>query len=58
MVKSATVNQAKYDKDNTTKYFLKFNNKTDKDIIDLIELTAKELKLSKQSAIKYLIRKD
>lgn len=57
-MKKATINQTKYDKDNTTKYFLKLNNKTDKDIIDKIESTAEKLKLSKQGAIKHLIRKN
>ena len=52
----ATVNQAKYDKDNTIRYYLKLNIKTDKDIIEVIEKTAKELNISKQGAIKHLIR--
>lgn len=58
MPKKITINQAKYDNNNTVKYSLKLNIKTDKKIIDLIENTAIEKKLSKQGAIKYLINKN
>ena len=57
MAKKSTINQAKYDKENTVKYSLKLNTTSDKDIIDLIEKTTVEQKISKQGAIKYLIRK-
>lgn len=57
MPTKASVNQAKYDKDNTTNYHLKLNNKTDKDIIALIEKVMAEQNVTKQGAIKYLIRK-
>lgn len=58
MVKKITINQAKYDKDNTVKYSLKLNKVTDKDVIDIIEETSKELGVSKQGAIKHLVRKN
>ncbi len=56
MAKQITINQNKYDKDHTIKYFLKLNKTTDKDIIDKIEKVAKKVG-SKQGAIKELIRK-
>ncbi len=46
-------NQAEYDKANTTRYQLKLNNQTDKDIIQKLS-TVK----SKQGYIKECIRKD
>lgn len=57
MPTKATINQTKYDKEHTVRYTLKLNTTTDKPIIDIIENTAKELKTSKQGAIKYLIKK-
>lgn len=57
-VKQTTINQAKYDKDHTVRYALKLNTTTDKDIIEKIDSTAKTLQLSKQGAIKHLIRKN
>lgn len=54
-VKQASINQSKYDKENTIRYSLKLNKNTDKKLIDLIELTSKKQKISKQKAIKYLI---
>lgn len=46
-------NQAEYDKSHTTRYQLKLNNETDKDIISKLS-TVK----SKQGYIKECIRKD
>lgn len=57
MAKNITINQAKYDKENTVRYSLKLNKVTDKTIITLIEETSKELGISKQQAIKHLIKK-
>jgi hypothetical protein len=57
MAKKSTITQAKYDKDNTVRYGLKLNVNTDKDIIDIINDTVKTQKLTKQGAIKYLIKK-
>ena len=45
--------QQKYDKANTTRYQLKLNNKTDKDIIEKLNSVK-----SKQGYIKECIRKD
>ena len=58
MAKASTINQAKYDKENTVKYFLKLNKTTDKEIIEKIESTAKALGVSKQGAIKQLIKNE
>lgn len=55
-MKKATIRQNKYDKDHTVRYNLKLNTTTDKDIINKIEDTANSLGLSKQGAIKYLLR--
>lgn len=57
MPTKASINQTKYDKDHTVRYNLKLNTTTDKEIIQKIEETAKELSTSKQGAIKYLIKK-
>lgn len=57
MPTKATINQTKYDKDHTIRYTLKLNTTTDKSIIDLIENTAKKHNISKQGAIKHLIKK-
>lgn len=46
-------NQAEYDKTHTTRYQLKLNNITDKDIIDKLSQVK-----SKQGYIKECIRKD
>lgn len=43
--------QSKYDKENTKKYCLKLNKKTDKDIIDKLDSVP-----NKQGYIKHLIR--
>ena len=45
--------QERYDKANTTRIYLKLNNKTDKDIIEKLNLVE-----SKQGYIKECIRKD
>lgn len=50
-------NQAKYDKEHTEFIGLKLNKETDKDILDRIHNTMQKDKLSKQGAIKKLIRK-
>ena len=42
---------AKYDKENTTRYNLKFNNKTDKDILEYLSSVP-----NRQGLIKQLIR--
>ena len=42
---------AKYDKENTTRYNLKFNNKTDKDILEYLSTVE-----NRQGLIKKLIR--
>ena len=57
MPTKATLRQTKYYKYHTTKYTLKLNTTTDKDVIDKIENTAKQLNISKQGAIKHLIKK-
>jgi hypothetical protein len=57
MAKKSTITQYKYDKDNTVRYALKLNVNTDKEIIDIINDTVKTQKLTKQGAIKYLIKK-
>ena len=57
MPTKASINQTKYDKDHTVRYNLKLNTTTDKEIIQKIEETAKELSTSKQGAIKHLIKK-
>lgn len=56
MPTKASINQTKYDKDHTVRYNLKLNTTTDKEIIKKIEDTATELKISKQGAIKHLIK--
>lgn len=56
MPTKATINQDRYDKEHTIKYFLKLNTSTDKDIIDKIETVSKKVG-SKQGAIKELIKK-
>ncbi len=43
--------QDDWDKDNTTRINLKFNNRTDKDILDAIDMN------NKQGSIKELLRK-
>ena len=53
----ASINQTKYDLDHTVRYNIKLNKETDKDIIKKIEDTANKQGLSKQGAIKYLIKK-
>lgn len=57
MPTKASINQMKYDKEHTIRYNLKLNKITDDDIIKKIEKTSLKLKISKQGAIKYLIRK-
>ena len=57
MAKKSTITQAKYDKDNTLRYTLKLNVNTDKEIIDIINNTVTAQGLTKQGAIKYLIKK-
>lgn len=51
MVKKASVNQAKYDKEKMERYYLKLHKVNDKDIIDMIDPN------NKQGSIKELIRK-
>ena len=51
MVKKASVNQAKYDKEKMERYYLKLHKVNDKDIIDMIDSK------NKQGSIKELIRK-
>lgn len=51
MVKKASVNQAKYDKEKMERYYLKLHKVNDKDIIDMIDSN------NKQGSIKELIRK-
>ena len=51
MVKKASVNQAKYDKEKMERYYLKLHKANDKDIIDKIDPN------NKQGSIKKLIRK-
>lgn len=51
MVKKASVNQAKYDKEKMERYYLKLHKVNDKDIIDKIDTN------NKQGSIKELIRK-
>jgi len=58
MAKPNTLAQAKYDKENVVRYSLKLNKNTDKDVIELIESTAKRLGVSKQVAIKQLIKNE
>lgn len=51
MVKKSTVNQQKYDKKYTERYYLKLHKINDKDIIEAIDPN------NKQGSIKKLIRK-
>lgn len=53
MPKSSTIAQRKYDAANCKFYNLKFNRKTDADVIEKLELVP-----SKQDYIRQLIRKD
>lgn len=50
MAKQSSINQKKYDDVNTLKFTLKLNKKTDKDIIDNLDLK------NKQGSVKKLIR--
>lgn len=58
MVKPNTIAQAKYDKENVVRYSLKLNKTTDKEVIEKIESTSKTLGVSKQEAIKQLIKNE
>ena len=51
--KARTMAQAKYDKDHTTGFYMKFNIGTDQDILFWLEKQS-----SKQGAIKQLIREE
>ena len=51
MAKRNTINQAKYDKENIERYYLKLHKKNDKDIIDAIDPK------NKQGSIKELLRR-
>lgn len=51
MATNKSINQAKYDKENMQRYYLKLHNVNDKDIIDKIDPK------NKQGSIKELIRK-
>ena len=51
MAKRQSINQSKYDKEHTERYYLKLHKVNDKDIIDAID------KENKQGSIKELIRK-
>ena len=51
MTKKQTLNQAKYDKENMNRYYLKLHKVNDKDIIERIDPN------NKQGSIKELIRK-
>lgn len=51
MATKKSINQAKYDKDNMVRYYLKLHKVYDKDIIDKI------VPQNKQGSIKELIRK-
>lgn len=56
MPTKATIRQVRYDKEHTIKYTLKLNKESDEDILKAIDkLVNKDM--SKQGAIKYLIRK-
>lgn len=55
MPTKASINQSKYDKENTVRYSIKLNKATNRDLIELIDNTASRLKTSKQGAIKYLM---
>ena len=56
MPKRSTVNQARYDAENTTRIGLKLNNRTDADIIR--KLAQEKLGSGIQAYIKSLIRND
>ena len=58
MVKPNTIAQAKYDRENVVRYSLKLNKTTDKEVIEKIESTSKTLGVSKQEAIKQLIKNE
>ena len=51
MATNKSINQAKYDKENMQRYYLKLHKVNDKDIIDKIDPK------NKQGSIKELIRK-
>lgn len=51
MATKQSINQAKYDKENMQRYYLKLHKVNDKDIIDKIDPN------NKQGSIKELIRK-
>jgi len=51
MAKRTSINQAKYDKEHITRYYLKLHKDNDKDIIDAIDPN------NKQGSIKDLLRK-
>ena len=51
MAKKQSISQAKYDKENIERYFLKLHKENDKDIIEAIDPK------NKQGSIKSLIRK-
>lgn len=57
MAKKSTIRQNKYDKKHTEFIGLKLNKETDKDILDKIHETMQKEDLSKQGAIKKIIRK-
>lgn len=56
MPKNATVNQARYDAQNTARFYLKFNVRTDADII--AKLDEEKSGAGIQAYIKRLIRED
>lgn len=56
MPSKSTIRQNRYDNDHTVRYTLKLNTTTDNDIIEAIEEIVKIHKVSKQGAIKGLIR--
>ena len=58
MAKPNTIAQAKYDRENVVRYSLKLNKTTDKEVIEKIESTSKTLGVSKQEAIKQLIKNE
>lgn len=58
MARPNTIAQAKYDKENVVRYSLKLNKTTDKEVIEKIESTSKSLGVSKQEAIKQLIKNE
>ena len=51
MIKKSSINQAKYDKENTERFYLKLHKINDIDIINAIDPN------NKQGSIKKLIRK-